>query len=193
MSEKMDGVRAYWDGEKLVSRHGKSLQHPQHFTWDLPKISLDGELWMGRGTFENLIRLLMQANVTNPLHGDTNKLEWSQVGYYLFDLPASESPYKERLKELQEMRFPSHVHIVSSEECRDKEHMEALLHEIVRGKGEGLMVRHPLSKHTAGVTSDILKVKVSIYQSLFSNTSELSQDTEVEILEVGPTGLYCQQ
>jgi len=48
----MDGIRAYWDGVRLLSRQGKQLFAPLAFTKELPNISLDGELWMGRGSFE---------------------------------------------------------------------------------------------------------------------------------------------
>lgn len=36
MSEKLDGVRAYWDGEKLLSRGGKEFVAPIWFTKDFP-------------------------------------------------------------------------------------------------------------------------------------------------------------
>jgi ATP-dependent DNA ligase len=44
MSEKLDGVRAYWNGQKLISRHSKEILCPNWFTQELNKISLDGEL-----------------------------------------------------------------------------------------------------------------------------------------------------
>ena len=54
MSEKLDGVRAYWDGEKLISRNGKFFKAPKFFTKDFPKIELDGELWTKREDFSHL-------------------------------------------------------------------------------------------------------------------------------------------
>jgi len=36
MSEKLDGIRAYWDGENLLSRNGKVIHAPQWFTQDYP-------------------------------------------------------------------------------------------------------------------------------------------------------------
>ena len=54
MSEKLDGVRGYWNGQSMISKHGKEIICPQWFIDQLPKndISLDGEFWLGRGTFE---------------------------------------------------------------------------------------------------------------------------------------------
>ena len=48
MSEKMDGVRAYWNGEKMISRQGTVIPCPLWFISALPtNISFDGELWDG--------------------------------------------------------------------------------------------------------------------------------------------------
>lgn len=46
MSEKFDGVRAYWDGQKMYSKQGKILAIPQFFADYLPRVPLDGELWL---------------------------------------------------------------------------------------------------------------------------------------------------
>jgi DNA ligase-1 len=49
MSEKLDGVRCYWNGETFLSRNGKRYDVPAFFVEGLPKtVSLDGELWVGR-------------------------------------------------------------------------------------------------------------------------------------------------
>ena len=44
VSEKLDGVRAHWDGKQLISR-GKVFDTPIWFTALFPKETLDGELW----------------------------------------------------------------------------------------------------------------------------------------------------
>ena len=40
MSEKLDGVRAYWDGRRFLSRQGNLYHAPDWFTKDLPAIFL---------------------------------------------------------------------------------------------------------------------------------------------------------
>ena len=47
MSEKFDGIRAYWDSarKKFFSRNGNELQVPDWFKENMPNIPLDGELW----------------------------------------------------------------------------------------------------------------------------------------------------
>ncbi|CAD6938686.1 unnamed protein product, partial [Tilletia caries] len=53
MSEKLDGVRAYWDGSSLWSRASVLYDAPQDFKDKLPTdMSLDGELWMERDAFD---------------------------------------------------------------------------------------------------------------------------------------------
>ncbi len=54
MSEKLDGVRAFWDGEKLISRGGNIFNAPAFFTDGFPEHKLDGELWSKRGDFDNI-------------------------------------------------------------------------------------------------------------------------------------------
>lgn len=51
MSEKMDGVRCYWNGTTMYTRTGKILFAPESWKSQLPKIALDGELWSGRDDF----------------------------------------------------------------------------------------------------------------------------------------------
>jgi len=54
ISEKLDGVRALWDGESLRFRSGRGVMAPAWFLAKLPKQALDGELWMARGAFDAL-------------------------------------------------------------------------------------------------------------------------------------------
>src|SRR5690348_4120658 len=85
MSEKMDGVRAYWDGKQLISRQGNLIPSSTELSIRLPtSIALDGELWMGTGT--------THENVTKVLK--SKKGDWSQIGYYVFDILSSPGTYE---------------------------------------------------------------------------------------------------
>ena len=68
MSEKLDGVRAYWDGEHLISRNGHQFCVPKFFTKDFPKFKLDGELWSKRASFDRISSLVRigEAKATHP-------------------------------------------------------------------------------------------------------------------------------
>ncbi len=48
LSEKLDGVRAYWDGHQFISRQGNRFHAPPWFIVGLPDVPLDGELWLAR-------------------------------------------------------------------------------------------------------------------------------------------------
>src|SRR5256885_3518771 len=113
VSEKMDGVRAYWDGCRLLSRHGKEIEVPEEFLHGLPSdMTLDGELWMGRGTFEKLMSTL-----------NSNQGDWSNIQYCVFDLPHSRSIHEKRMEQLNQIHFPQQVttdniiHLTFSTRC----------------------------------------------------------------------------
>ena len=80
VSEKLDGVRAWWDGQRLVSRGGHEIRAPGWFTAGLPAEPLDGELWLGRGRFEDL-----SGTVRRRVPDDA---AWRELRYRVFDLPA---------------------------------------------------------------------------------------------------------
>lgn len=151
----MDGIRGYWNGSSLLTRHGKDISPPSSFTVGLPNISLDGELWMGRGTFDQLLSLVNAKAET----------DWTRIGYYVYDLPSSSLPYEERQLELQRFNFPPNVYAVLSTRCRDQAHLEEYLEEILEKGGEGVILREPFSLYSPSLTSSMLKVKVSEYSS----------------------------
>lgn len=51
MSEKLDGIRCYWNGSCMYSRVGNIINAPKEWKEKLPKIALDGELWSSRDDF----------------------------------------------------------------------------------------------------------------------------------------------
>ncbi len=81
MSEKLDGVRAYWDGSRLLSRLGNELHAPGWFVEGLPKSPLDGELWLERKAFQKTVSIVRRQ--------DKSDL-WQQIRYLVFDAPAVE-------------------------------------------------------------------------------------------------------
>ena len=77
-SEKLDGVRAYWDGQQLWSRGGHLYEAPDWFTEQFPAHPMDGELWSGRGRFAELSGIVRKAQPVEE--------EWRKVQYHVFDL-----------------------------------------------------------------------------------------------------------
>ena len=154
MSEKMDGIRAYWDGNHLISKQAKRILCPLWFTEGLPKDNtLDGELWMGRKRFERVIALLNSNTLEDSI--------WKEMKYVIFDLPRSHLPYESRMKELKGMGpFASHILIIESIRCDGNGHLWKSLEEIIQNGGEGLMMNKPGSFYIGERSTDLLKVKV---------------------------------
>ena len=149
----MDGVRAYWNGQKLITKSGNEINCPPWFTEHLPSTTqLDGELWMGRESTLSSINSILNSNNGN----------WSQIGYYIFDIPSSDDTYEERMKEMESLKsiLPPHVHIVENIQRNGNEHPKTHLSSVVIGKGEGLMLRKPQTVNQKGYTASLLKVKV---------------------------------
>jgi len=80
MSEKLDGVRAYWDGEHFLSRQGNLYHAPGWFVEGLPNLPLDGELWIGRKRFQRTVSIVRRQDKTEL---------WNEVRFLVFDAPAA--------------------------------------------------------------------------------------------------------
>jgi len=101
VSEKLDGVRAIWDGRNLRFRSGKEINAPRWFIEGLPKQALDGELWMGRGSFERLSGIVRREV---PDDG-----EWRQVRYMIFELPGAAGTFGERAEAMRQIARQANV------------------------------------------------------------------------------------
>ena len=154
VSEKLDGVRAYWDGETLTSRNGNRFNAPPWFIEDFPHEPLDGELWMGRGTFERLSGAVRRQT--------PDDAQWRGVRFMVFDLPSSPRPFDQRLQRLREM-FETiespHIALIEQFRIADHDALMDTLSQVVAGGGEGLMLHKSSSLYTAGRTDDLLKLK----------------------------------
>lgn len=153
MSEKLDGVRGYWTGERLVSRAGNALAAPDWFTEHFPPVPLDGELWTGRGQFSEVVGIVRRKA---PHAG------WKSVRYMIFDAPRAEGGFEQRLKFAREW-FRTHpnpyVTVIEHEACVGEEHLRNRLAEVEALGGEGLILRQPASAYMVGRSATILKVK----------------------------------
>lgn len=154
VSEKLDGVRAYWDGKHLISRQGHRFNPPKWFTDPLPAVPLDGELWMGRGTFDLLSGTVRQQNPDDD--------QWRQVRYMVFDLPVAELSFDQRLRQLEQM-FSAlsvpHLQLIKQFKVADQAALTAALEKVVAEGGEGLMLHRGGSLYRAARSDDLLKLK----------------------------------
>ena len=154
VSEKLDGVRARWDGAALYSRNGNRFNAPAWFVDGFPEQALDGELWMGRGTFDVLSGTVRRET--------PDPAAWQRIRYMVFDLPGLAAPFDERLRRMRELfAEPPSPHIALVEQFRVQSEAElmARLETVVAEGGEGLMLRDGRSFHRAGRSDDLLKLK----------------------------------
>lgn len=153
MSEKLDGVRAYWDGKKFLSRLGNEFHAPDWFADRLPETPLDGELWMDRKAFQRTVSIVRRQDKSD---------HWKQIRYVVFDAPAVDEPFEERLRFVEECVAKVGSEFVRALEhapCEGLDHLRRELERIESLGGEGLMLRKPGSRYEAGRSTTLLKVK----------------------------------
>jgi len=153
MSEKLDGVRAYWDGKQFLSRQGNLYHAPDWFIEGFPDVPLDGELWIGRKKFQLTVSIVRRQ--------DKNDL-WNEVRYLVFDAPVAGGGFEDRLRFIQETLaggaskvMQAHQHVL----CTGVAALREELARIESLGGEGLMLRQPGSTYHAGRSATLLKVK----------------------------------
>jgi len=153
MSEKLDGVRGYWDGQQLFSKNGHPLNPPPEFIRELPDFPLEGELWGGRGTFAQTAGIVRRKQ---PDDG------WLQLRFAIFDVPAASGGFTQRIEIVQNW-FAVHpsvyAFVIPQVIVPDSEYLLQELQRIEKLGGEGLIVRKPDAFYSAGRSIEILKVK----------------------------------
>jgi DNA ligase-1 len=153
MSEKLDGVRAYWDGKQFLSRLGNQFHAPDWFVAGFPTVPLDGELWIDRKKFQRTVSIVRRQ--------DKSDL-WKEVRYLVFDAPAAEGGFEKRVNFLNDTLGRAKAEYARAHEhevCKDLDCLRAELARVEALGGEGLMLRQPGSKYEAGRSSTLLKVK----------------------------------
>jgi DNA ligase 1 len=154
VSEKYDGVRAYWDGQALLTRAGHPIHAPEWFIAGWPRIPLDGELWIGRGEFETLV-----ATVRDQKPDDA---AWRRVRYRVFDLPAHAGPFTERLAILDALLatlVAPTLQPVPQTKVTSRTALDRKFRAVLAAGGEGLMLHRGGSLYRAERSDDLLKLK----------------------------------
>ena len=153
MSEKLDGIRAYWDGKEFHSKNGNKIYAPNWFTKDFPNFQLDGELWTKRDDFENIQNIVLDTNPSQ---------KWEEITYNIFEVPNAKGNFEERLKKLEhwiENNPNKNIKIIPQIKCKNQEHLEIYLKELLDKKAEGIILKNPNKDYFQGRSDDILKVK----------------------------------
>ncbi|MDO4875381.1 MAG: DNA ligase [Campylobacter sp.] len=153
-SEKLDGVRAYWDGENLLSRQGKKLNAPLSFTKNFPKFALDGELYAKELKFEEI-----QATVMDKL---PDEKAWSRLKFHIFDVPEASGGLLARLEDLAKFlkNEPNHnLIIIKQIKMLDNAQFLKFTESIIVKGGEGAVVREPNTPYERKRSKNALKFK----------------------------------
>nr|WP_255527463.1 MULTISPECIES: DNA ligase [unclassified Luteimonas] len=154
VSEKLDGVRARWDGRRLWTRGGLPVDAPAWFTAGWPALRMDGELWLGRGRFEEASSL-----VRNPPADDA---PWRAMRFVVFDLPGDPGSFGERVLAMRRLAGPGiapWLRPVAQSRVADGAQLRARLDAVLAAGGEGLMLHHDAARYVAGRHPDLLKLK----------------------------------
>lgn len=154
ISEKLDGVRAIWDGQTLRFRSGNPVHAPDWFVRSLPPTPLDGELWAGRGRFERLSGIVRKDV---PLDE-----EWRTVRYMIFELPDAPGDFTTRAERIRYLTATANapwLQAIEQFRIDNRASLQRKLEEIVRGGGEGLMLHRADAPYLTGRSDVLLKLK----------------------------------
>lgn len=152
-SEKLDGVRARWDGTQLLSRGGHVFASPEWFTKDFPASPLDGELWIGRGRYEDTTSVVRKQQ---PHEG------WRMVRFMVFDLPTHGGAFDERVNAMRRMATrvdSAFLGIIAQHAITNEDDLKLQLQAALDQGGEGLMLHRKSARYTHGRSQDLLKLK----------------------------------
>jgi len=154
VSEKYDGVRGVWDGKTLRFRSGRVIPAPAWFIGRLPRVPLDGELWLARGCFDALSGIVRKAQPVDA--------EWRDVHYMAFELPGADGSFAERAQRLREIAGQTAWDpfvAVDQRPVADRAALRRRLAATVAMGGEGLVLHRADAPYQAGRTDALMKLK----------------------------------
>jgi DNA ligase 1 len=154
VSEKYDGVRALWDGRVLRHRSGRAIAAPASFLAALPGEPLDGELWLGRQSFDALSAIVRRSA--------PRAVEWARVRYMVFEMPGAPGSFVERLDRLATLMArcgSRQVELAPQRRVADRVELARSLAAIVDAGGEGLMLHLASAPYRTGRSDALLKLK----------------------------------
>lgn len=153
ISEKLDGVRARWNGKVLISRGGLVFKTPPWFTAGFPKQAMDGELWLARQQYQQTVAIVRKQSA----HAG-----WRQIKFMIFDLPDHAGIFSERVKAMYKIkdRIKSpYLGIIPQSRAASNEMLMQKFYEVIEKGGEGLMLHHEQGLYQTGRSNDLLKLK----------------------------------
>ena len=157
VSEKLDGVRGAWDGRVLRFRSGRVVPAPAWFTARLPGAPLDGELWLGRGRFDELSAIVRKAVPVDA--------QWRQLRYMVFELPGAPGNFEARARRIDAIATQTawpQLAAVAQTPVADRAALQRRLAATVAQGGEGLVLHLASAAYRTGRSDAMLKLKPSL-------------------------------
>lgn len=154
VSEKLDGVRARWDGQRLLTRNGDPIDAPRWFTAGWPAQAMDGELWIARGEFQRISDLVRALK--------TDDDAWKPVRFMAFDLPGDAGRFAQRASRLRALVVRANapqLGAIAQTHVGDRATLDARLRAVVAAGGEGLVLHRATAHYQGGRSDDLLKYK----------------------------------
>ena len=154
VSEKLDGIRAYWTGRELLTKQGNIIHSPLSFTVGWPTTPIDGELWLGRGQFEKVSSVVRRHKA--------EAQGWKEVHFMIFDLPTHSGPFSERVVAMRKMVKgvnSGHLQMIKQQRIASQKALDEYLNDVVNANGEGLMLHHQDAIYLAGRSKQLMKLK----------------------------------
>ena len=153
ISEKLDGIRARWDGSQLTTRSGKVIAAPAWFVDGFPARILEGELWLARTNFEPTASIILR---------DKPNQEWQKIKFMLFDLPDDKGTFTQRYNEMQrlvDLTSSPYLRVIPQFRLTSQTQLMDTLDELVAQGAEGLMLHHQDALYLDGRQAHLLKLK----------------------------------
>ncbi len=145
VTEKLDGCRGYWDGERMWSRSGRSFPIPDKWRAQLPAMHLEGEIYAGRGEFAKSVAAVVRN-------------QWKGVGFVIFDAPAVAGPWTERIRHAEAAVQTGFAATIPWQFIENVRHLGKIFRQVGRDGGEGLILRCPFSPYIPGRSAKVLKL-----------------------------------
>jgi len=152
MSEKLDGIYAKWTGYEFLSKEGNKFEAPQWYTCQLPKNILEGELFMGRGMFQQTVGPVRRAIPVDD--------EWHLIKYHVFDAPEISGDKETRLVFCSKiLKNVTVAEVIKTEICKSKKHLDIFFLKLISDGAEGIMLHQIGVEYQPGKTNNLLKYK----------------------------------
>ncbi|MBU2925032.1 DNA ligase [Colwellia sp. 1_MG-2023] len=154
VSEKLDGMRGYWDGQQLLTRQGNIIHSPTWFTKNWPITPMDGELWLGRDKFQTTVSCVRKIKIDEAC--------WHNVRFMIFDLPKHTGTFTERIKAMKTITnttSSAHLEMIKQFKLSSNQQLDKTLNNIISNQGEGLMLHKDNAYYHVGRTNNIMKLK----------------------------------